>query len=229
VIQYLQGGIILNKKNLINTRIGRLTIIDQEIRISSGKKRIWVKCECDCGNIVWRRTDYLLGYDNKLESSCGCSLKKYKYKNRILFAVWLAMKRRCNTANENSYDYRAYKGRGISVCKEWEDFDVFYEWSINNGYAKGLQIDRKNNDGNYEPSNCRWITRQENMNNTRRNVIFTANGETGTIRYFSTKYNINYKTIRSRLDKGMSMEGAISTPARTFTRRNKGLEEAMSK
>lgn len=75
------------------------------------------------------------------------------------------MRSRCLTASNK--DYGNYGGRGITVCKEWDDFSVFRSWALSNGYKEGLSIDRKNNDGNYEPSNCRWATAHEQRINQR--------------------------------------------------------------
>ncbi len=83
-----------------------------------------------------------------------------------IYNVWRCMKQRCN--NPNASGYKNYGGRGISVCNEWEkSSEAFYDWALANGYAPGLQIDRIDNDGNYEPSNCRWVTPKENASNRR--------------------------------------------------------------
>ena len=83
-------------------------------------------------------------------------------KNKKLYGVWCSMKARCN--NPNTKSYKNYGGRGIKVCDEWQNnFKSFYEWAINNGYKEGLEIDRIDNNGNYEPNNCRFITKQENI------------------------------------------------------------------
>src|SRR4030066_1172507 len=103
------------------------------------------------------------------QASCGCILSNYKHGNTStkLYYVWSAMKQR--VLNLNSKRYKDYGGRGITICPEWtNDYIAFRDWSLNNGYRENLQINRKNNNGNYEPGNCNWITRTENMRNTRR-------------------------------------------------------------
>ena len=94
------------------------------------------------------------------------------YKNitkHPLYSVWKSMKERC--LNPNSMSYYRYGGRGIKICDEWLNSSFsFIKWGIENGYKRGLQIDRRDNDGNYEPSNCRWVTPKENANNKSNNV-----------------------------------------------------------
>jgi len=91
-----------------------------------------------------------------------------------LFGVWLSMKNRCK--NPNRKKYKDYGARGISVCAEWENAGAFCSWALANGYNDGLQIDRINNDGIYEPSNCRWVTPKQNSRN-RRNTVYLEIGE----------------------------------------------------
>jgi hypothetical protein len=83
-----------------------------------------------------------------------------------LFRIWDNMNRRCSDYKATGWKH--YGGRGITVCPEWLDFIPFMNWAMANGYTENLEIDRIDNDGNYEPSNCRWITRTENNRNKRR-------------------------------------------------------------
>lgn len=178
--QFVKGCI----KDYSGMRNGRLEAISYSHTVNNGtSRRTYWNFKCDCGNHKVLRVDTVFS-KNKPILSCGC-LKKEQDKlnlNRkgnipknkecihsrknVLYSRWEGIKRRCY--NKNFSQYRDYGGRGIKVCEEWlYDFEAFYYWSINNGFKPELEIDRINNDGNYEPSNCRWVTHKENMNNRR--------------------------------------------------------------
>ena len=126
-------------------------------------------------------------------------MKHGLYKTK-LYRVWHAMKCRCY--NKNDKKYPRYGLRGIEIYQEWkDDFAKFYSWAIANGYKEGLQIDRINNDGNYSPDNCRWVTQIQNLNNTSRNVFITYNNETHSLSEWSRKINVSVDAIRWRIKK----------------------------
>lgn len=133
-------------------------------------------------------------------------------RNHPLYDVWGKIKARCY--NIQSKDYTDYGGRGISVCTEWiDDFKAFYDWCIENGYQKGLEIDRRNNNGNYEPDSCRMVTRSQNMRNTRRNNNLTYNGETKCLSEWAEIYGIKRFTLFGRINRmGWDIEKALTTP-----------------
>lgn len=122
--------------------------------------------------------------------------------------IWHGMLRRCTKENHNCY--HRYGGRGISVCEEWKDYVLFARWAIKNGYADGLSLDRINNDGNYEPNNCRWITEKEQHNNTCRSQFATIDGVKKTITEWAEEYSMNPNTIFTRLGRGMDILTALN-------------------
>jgi hypothetical protein len=112
-------------------------------------------------------------------------IKKAKHKEMRLKRIWSSMKSRC--LNKRSKSYRHYGARGISVCDEWLDFKLFESWALANGYASNLTIDRENNDGNYEPSNCRWTTQLVQSRNTRLLSSRNTSGYRGVSFHKATK------------------------------------------
>jgi hypothetical protein len=127
-----------------------------------------------------------------------------------LYRSWDAMIDR--TCNSNNARYHDYGGRGITVCNEWRTYEPFSQWAKENGYEEGLTLDRINVDGNYEPSNCRWATRQEQANNRRNNVIIEYNGRSQTIAEWCRELNLSYEMVRRRLKRGWDGERALTTP-----------------
>lgn len=160
-------------RDLAGTVAGKLTVIRFHHTINH--QSYWL-CLCECGNEI-----VVLGINlRRYTNSCGCkrvamcktgkNQSTHGLKKHPLYAVWDSMRARCN--NQNNKGYANYGGRGISVCAEWNnDFKTFYDWAIT-GYKPGLELDRyPNNDGNYEPSNCRWATNEEQGQNTRNTIL----------------------------------------------------------
>jgi hypothetical protein len=113
-----------------------------------------------CNNLI--EINLSNGRRNK---TCGCELLNHSnIKSKRLYECWVNMFTRCT--NKNNEKYKRYGGRGILICKEWSNYLIFQKWALCNGYKNNLQIDRKNNNGNYEPSNCRWVTLKENIRNS---------------------------------------------------------------
>lgn len=170
----------------------------------------YFRCQCDCGRISEIATSHFF---NDNQTTCGRFHKKYENPKigEKLYNTWNRMIHRCYDIKHHKY-YR-YGARGISVCDEWRNnYDTFYNWSINNGYKEGLSIDRINNDGNYEPSNCRWTTRKQQQRNMSRNKVIKYKGENKCLSEWCEELNLYYPTIISRLHKGWSAERALSTP-----------------
>lgn len=203
--------------DLTGKKFGRLKVIEYYGTNKNGRA-LWL-CQCDCGNkkVVLGNTMI-----SKLVISCGCynreQAKKRKTKHSMsnikLYKVWNGIKTRCY--NKKFTYYNNYGGRGITMCDEWKnDFAKFYSWAINNGYTEGLTIDRINNDGNYEPSNCRWATRREQNNNMRKTIIIKYNGKEQTISKWAKEFNLNRTALYYRIKRGWSVEKALTTPSKS--------------
>lgn len=123
--------------------------------------------------------------------------EEHNTKNR-LYRIWADMKRRCK--NSDRPNYKNYGGKGIRVCQEWENsFDSFREWALNNGYSDDLSIDRIDNNGNYEPSNCRWATAKEQANNKRNNLHIEYKGETRTLAQWCEVFGLERNVVAMRI------------------------------
>jgi len=135
---------------------------------SKRKKRYAIfKCN-NCLENFKTRTDRAKKEKSEVCISCSVSINIATHNKRgsVLYSRWSNIKARC--LNKNNKTYENYGRRGISICDEWKnDFMSFYKWAINNGYSEDLTIDRIDNDGNYEPSNCRWADLNTQMQNTR--------------------------------------------------------------
>ncbi|MBR3208860.1 MAG: hypothetical protein IKF82_01185 [Bacilli bacterium] len=121
------------------------------------------------------------------------------------------MKLRCFSPKNSKY--YLYGARGITVCDEWKnDYLSFRKWAYSNGYAPNLSIDRINNDGNYEPSNCRWVSRKIQQRNRRNCIYITYNNKTQCLADWCDELNLGYKTICNRISNGWEPVKAITTP-----------------
>jgi hypothetical protein len=198
-------------EDLSGQRFSRLLVLER----SEDKKRTAWLCKCDCGNEVIVTS---LNLKNGSSNSCGCYQKekaaavnfKHGLSSHPLFDVHYDMLRRCY--NSSCKSYKNYGARGINVCDEWrDDVNSFIQWGEKD-YKPGLQIDRIDNDGNYEPENCRWVSNKENSNNKRTNKYITFKGKIQTQAQWARELDINEETFAGRLRAGWSEEKAITTP-----------------
>lgn len=202
--------------NLNGERFGRLTVISRSGSDRRGEA-LWV-CKCDCGERAIIRGNKLRTGHTK---SCGCLSKevsgkthrKHGMEGTRLYNIWINMKSRCKY--EGNLEFKDYGGRGITFCKEWESFEPFMKWALENGYECTLSIDRIDNERNYEPSNCRWSDACTQQNNKRNNHRLTVDGETHTIGEWATITGIKYDTIERRINAyGWKEKEAVSIPPR---------------
>ena len=209
------GFIFMEKvKDLTGKRFERLVVISRVENNIHGKS-VW-KCKCDCGKIV-----NVVAGDLKSGNtlSCGCFRKENPCRikhglafKHSLYYTWLDIKKRCY--NERIKQWNDYGGRGISVCEEWRnDFKKFYDWAISNGWEKGLSLDRIDNNGNYAPTNCRWVTMNIQQNNKRNNFYITCYGETKTLSEWCKHLNLNYSATKNRITYlNWSIKKSFETP-----------------
>lgn len=203
-------------KDITGQRFGRLTAIEPIGKTKAGNI-IW-RCKCDCGNEKNVSTKFL-GRDTL---SCGClgrerrqaKLQTHGMSRTRLYNVHRTMVGRCT--NPNAHEYENYGGRGIKVCNEWRDFEAFAKWALENGYAEKERgkctLDRINPNGDYEPSNCRWVTMKTQERNKRNNHLITFRGETHCMSEWAEIAGLKYVTFTHRVKAGWSMERIMSTP-----------------
>ena len=199
--------------DLTGLRFGKLVVLR---RAENRKGRVCWECECECGRKLVTRGDNLTSGRTQ---SCGCYNRarsssahtRHGESDTRIYNIWRKMKSRC--ATKIGRTFKDYGGRGITVCQEWLDsFEAFRDWALENGYRDDLTIDRKNNDGDYCPENCRWITNQEQQNNRRDNHLLEYKGETHTITEWARKQGISENALVHRIQRGWDIERALLTP-----------------
>ena len=199
----------MNKaKDCIGKKFGRLTILKIDHIAENGQT--YVLCKCECG------TKKIINFGSisaGLIVSCGCrqrEIQKYgsithgKRYTRI-YNIWCVMKTRCYCKKYR--EYQNYGGKGVIICEEWlNSFEAFYNWAMSHGYTDNLSIDRIDNNGNYEPSNCRWADRKTQSRNMSRNINITHNGETHILKDWAEILGIDYRKMWYRYKKGYPIE-----------------------
>lgn len=216
-------------KDLSGTQVGRLLVIEraEDFISKNGEKRTMWRCKCECGKYINVRSDCLNGTHTL---SCGCYHKervsesgkkngskiKHGESKERLFNIWYLIKYRCE--DESSPAYKNYGGRGIAVCKDWSDEETGYfefkKWALENGYNPQLTIDRIDNDGDYEPSNCRWADNITQGNNKRTNVFIEYDGVRKSISQWADSLGISKKVLYRRIELGWDIERAFTQPVR---------------
>ena len=200
----------MKRLDLTNKRFGKIVCIKPLEKNNHGEI-VWL-CKCDCGNYCQKSSGAFKNI-SKI-ASCGCMKGKKPHNVYVdlenykpIHECYTNMKTRCY--NKKYKLYSRYGGRGIKVCNEWlNDFINFYNWAIKD-WKKGLTLDRINNDGNYEPSNCKWSDRIEQANNRHTNYIVEFNGERKTLAQWSKTWGIKYSYMQNKLYKGENLEQII--------------------
>lgn len=188
---------------------GRWTVLQEAERDRWGARMY--SCRCICGR---ERAVKVSALHSGQSRSCGCTSTDAKVTHGMsqsrLYMVWRGMFDR--TQNPNHSEYANYGGRGIRVCERWHRFELFAA-DMASGYAKGKQLDRVDNDGNYEPTNCRWTDHRSNQRNKRSNHRVQWHGQTLIVQEWAELLRLNANTIVYRLRRGWSVDRALSTGA----------------
>lgn len=197
-----------NFKDLTGKKFNNLTVVN--IIDTGVSSYVYYNCICDCGNYKEVRAGNLRSGQVK---SCGCLLRKclidrnktHGLTGHPLHNLWFKIKERCE--NPKCSNYHNYGGRGITICERWKVFKNFYDDMIL-GYKKGLEIDRINNNGNYEFSNCRWVSHMVNTQNTRKTklsleIVNEIRNSNLPAPFFAKKYNTS-RSVINRARKGVT-------------------------
>lgn len=191
----VKNYIDVENDDFVGTIKNRFVVIGKVKDITKKQHTVYYKCLCECGETFYRNKYEIIKHENGACRRCKRVRPEHDGHSKTpLYRIYYAIKQRCYT--ESCREYHNYGGRGIKMCDTWlTDFSSFYRWCISNGYKKGLQIDRIDNDGDYEPSNCRFVTPLKNSNNTRHCVMITHDNQTHSINEWSRILNINKNTF----------------------------------
>lgn len=207
-MQILGGSSLKPLRDITGKTFGRLTAVRYV-----GKYR-WL-CSCSCGG---KATVITSNLSKGNSTSCGCAGREKRFKHGMsptkIYRVWLAMKQRCE--NPNDAAFANYGGRGIKVCERWHEFSNFI--ADMGMRPSGYEIDRKDNDGDYAPDNCRWISKRENLNNKRTNRLVTWKKETLPITTWAERVGVHPRTLFNRIDRGWSLDDAMKPEPRKRVR-----------
>lgn len=213
----------LNPNDYIGKTFFKMTVLS--LAFCPHEKKTYAICQCTCGKI---KTALPALLKNGSIKSCGCyrnyiaSTRPHKRlyssdnpnfldgrSTHPLYGLWRAMLKRCY--EPKTYKYECYGGKGITVCEEWHDFWNFVNWSDSvGGRPEGYTLDRIDSNGNYEPDNCRWADYKTQSRNKSTNRYLTYNNKTQTIKDWSDELCIPYRTLNNRINRGWSVERALT-------------------
>ena len=207
--------------DLTGQKFGRWTVLGYHGKADNKSHVILWACRCECGKEAIVSAGNLKSGKSK---SCGCLKNEMTTARNMcrstdgrpthgmsgtrLHRVWLGMKARCQI--KSSSGFYKYGARGIKVCDEWQEFEPFKNWALANGYSDDLEIDRIDNDGSYEPGNCRFVTKKQNALNKRTSRFLTINGEAKTVVEWADEAGVIERTIRSRLARGWKEKDVLA-------------------
>ena len=192
------------------SRFGRVVLLETAIGTQSH-----VKCRCDCGTVKVIRLSHLKENGPHRTVSCGCAGIKHghskadKGRPTAEYRIWAGMLTRCG--NPNNHAYANYGARGIRVCERWEEFANFLT-DMGLRPSKAHSIERKDNEGPYEPDNCIWATQKQQMRNTRATIYLTVRGVTKPLPAWAEIVGLDQKVLRGRLAEGWSHEDTVDRP-----------------
>lgn len=202
----------MGTKIAIGDRFGRLTVIERAENLSTCIR--WL-CRCDCGKETTVHASSLARGNSR---SCGClqleTVTSHGESKGPEYAAWNNMRGRC--LNSLNTQYGNYGGRGITICEAWLKFEAFIA-DMGKRPSRAHSLERRDVNGNYEPGNCHWATRDEQVNNKRTNVRVLHNGRSLTLAELSKESGIDYFRLRSRLKRGLSVEEALDPNPRWAT------------
>ena len=184
---------------------------------TKGNHALW-KCRCICGKVFETTSNSLRKGNTK---SCGCQSSRKQFtthgmRRTRVYKIWMGMKERCQRSKAVAYAQNG--GRGIKVCDRWQKFELFYE-DMGDPPSDQHTLDRKDNNGNYEKSNCRWATDTEQHNNRSDNCMLTYKGKTQSMMDWVRETGLPKSTIQKRLKRGWSVEKSLSEPVQETGRR----------
>lgn len=194
---------------IIATTYNYLTVMED---LGSLKRDRTVLAKCICGK---EQPYVLMNILKEKSKSCGCMAvrpKSHGMSNHILYSLFYGIRDRCYNVNCKAYD--RYGGRGIKICNQWLNNPVlFIEWALSNGYKKGLSIERKKNDGDYEPSNCTWATDKEQCRHRSSNKVIEFNGQSKSVAEWAEEVQLPLHTLYKRLNSlKWPIDKALTTP-----------------
>ncbi len=184
-------------RDLSNMRFGKLLVVSYA-GSDSRRESLWV-CQCDCGKKTTIRSSSL---SRKHSTACGGCRSTHGRSKTPMYRAWQTMFTRCY--NTKWKYYYKWGGRGIRICERWRVFDNFL--ADMGERPAGMSIDRIDNDGDYEPSNCRWVTRVEQARNRRTTRFYTHGGVTRCVQEWAHLMGIKYNTLQGRLNKNFPPE-----------------------